>query len=161
MTEGLKKKLHTKNDHRGHVQHLITEFSRINQEDSLNLKKLEKSLEEKVKIFKNLDDELFELTTKDETETLANEIDKLCQFLDEINNILVKIESLILKIYVRNSSAHTNHTAVSSVSSNPSDSHAKLAKLTLDKFNGESISRQSFWDQYSVAIHINSLLCDL
>ena len=45
--------------------------------------------------------------------------------------------------------------------SNPNDSHAKLPKLTLDKFNGELLSWQSFWDEYSVAIHTNSSLSDI
>ena len=59
------------------------------------------------------------------------------------------------------SSVHTNSTTNSSVSSNPNDSHAKLPKLNLDKFNGELLSWQSFWDQYSVATHTNSSLSDI
>ena len=47
------------------------------------------------------------------------------------------------------------------MSSNLNDSHAKLSKLTLSKFNGEVLSWQSFWDQYSVAIHSNSSLSDI
>ena len=47
------------------------------------------------------------------------------------------------------------------MSSNPNDSHAKLPKLTLDKFNGEVLSWQSFWDQCSVAIHTNSSVRDI
>ena len=106
-----------------------------------------------MKILKNLDDEIIELIPEDEAETLTNEIDKSCQFPDEINDILVKIESIFSKSNVENSSFHTNNTASSSVSSNLNDSHAKLPKLTLSKFNGEVLSWQSFWDQYSVAIH--------
>ena len=51
MAEGLKKKLHIRNGHRGHVSRLITEFwDEQDKQDLLNLKMLEKSLEEKVKI---------------------------------------------------------------------------------------------------------------
>ena len=52
-----------------------------------NLKRLEKSLEEKVKILKNFDDKILELIPEDEAETLINETDRSCQFSDEINNI--------------------------------------------------------------------------
>ena len=134
MAEGLKKKLHIKNGHRGHVSRLITEFSRTDEYDLLNLKRLVKSLEEKVKILKNLDDEVLEVIPEEETETLTNEIDKSCQFSDEINDILVEIESIFSKRIVENSSVHTTSYFVLF---NPNDSHAKLPKLTLDKFNGE------------------------
>ena len=82
----------------------------------------------------------------------------MCQFSDEINDILRKIDSIFSKSNFENSSLHTNSATSSSVSSNPNDSHAKLSKLTLDKFNGEVLSWQSFRDQYSVANYTNSLL---
>ena len=98
MAESLKKKLHIRrNFHRDDLSRLITEFSRTDQEDLLNLKELGKSLEEKMKILKNLHDEKLELIPEDEAETLSNEIDKSRQFLDEINDILVKIKSVFSK----------------------------------------------------------------
>ena len=90
----MKKKLHIGNCHRGHVSRLITEFSRADEQDLLDLKRFEKSLEEKVKILKNLNDEVLELISEDEAETFTNEIDRSCQISDEINDILVKIESI-------------------------------------------------------------------
>ena len=89
---------------------------------------------------------------EDEAESLTNEIDKPCQFSDQISNILVKIKSIFLNSYVENSLVHTNSIAVSSVLSNQSDSHVKFPKLTLVKCNKEMLSWQSFWDQYYVAI---------
>ena len=47
-----------------------------------------------MEIFKNLDDRRLESISGDEAETLTNEIDKSCQFSDEINNILMKTESI-------------------------------------------------------------------
>ena len=79
MAEGLKKKLHIRNGHRGHVSRLITDFSSTNEQDLLNLKELQKSLEEKVKILKNLDDGILKLMPEDESENLTNEIDKSYQ----------------------------------------------------------------------------------
>ena len=111
-----------------------------------------------MKVLKNLDDEILELIPEDEAETLANETDKSCQFSNEIYDTLVKIESIFSKDNIENSTAHTNSTASSSVSFNPNDSQAKL---TLEKLNGELLSWQSFWDQYSVAIHTNSSLSDI
>ena len=79
MAEGLKKKLNTRSGHRGHVSRLITELSRTNKQDLLDLKRLEKLLEEKIKILKNLDDKIIlELIPEDEDETLTNEIDRSC-----------------------------------------------------------------------------------
>ena len=73
-----------------------------------------------------------------------NKRNRQIKLLDKINDILVKIESIFSKSYVENVSAHTNSTAVSSVSPSLDDSNAKLSKLTLDKFNGELLSWQSF-----------------
>ena len=73
----------------------------------------------------------------------------------------MKIESIFSKSNIENFSVHTNSKTSSSVSSNPNDSHAKLPKITPDKFKGELLSWQSFWDQYSVAIHTNSSLSDI
>ena len=70
MAESLKKKLHISNGHRGHVSPLIAELSRTEEQDLLNLKRLEKSLEEKTKILKNLNGEILELIPEDEVETL-------------------------------------------------------------------------------------------
>ena len=72
MAECLKKKLHIRNGHRCLVSGLITYFSRTDV---------------KLKVLKNLDDEILELIPEDEPETLTNEIDKSCQFSDEINDI--------------------------------------------------------------------------
>ena len=69
-----------------------------------------------MKILKNLDDEVLELMPEDEVETLTNEIDKSCQFSDEVNDMLVKIESIFSKNNVENSSVHTSSTTNSSVS---------------------------------------------
>ena len=50
-----------------------------------------------MKILKNLDDEVLELMPEDKVETLINEMDKSCQFSHEVNDILVKIESIFSK----------------------------------------------------------------
>ena len=68
--------MHVRSGHRGHVSRLIPEFSGTDEQDLLNLKRLEKSLEERVKILKNSDNEILELIPEDEVETLANKIDK-------------------------------------------------------------------------------------
>ena len=97
MAEGLNKKLHVRNGHRSHVLDLFAEFSGTNEEDLLNLKKLEKSLEEKVKILKNLDDEKREVIPDDEADTLTYQINISYQFSDKSNSILVKIEIIFSK----------------------------------------------------------------
>ena len=105
MAEVSKKKLHIRNAHRGYVWCLTTEFSRTDELEILNLKRLEKSLEEKVEILKNLDDEILELIAEDEAETLTNKIDKSCQFSEKINDILVK------SLFSKNNSVSSIHTS--------------------------------------------------
>ena len=73
----------------------------------------------------------------------------------------MKIESIFPKNNVENSSVHMSSTTNYFESSNPEDSHAKLPKLTLDKYNVEVLSWQSCWDQYSVAIHTNISLSEI
>ena len=81
MPDGVNKKLHIRTGdrghvsrlhYRGHVSRLITEFSRIDEQDLLNLKRLQKSLEEKVEVLKKLDGEILELIPEDEAETLTS-----------------------------------------------------------------------------------------
>ena len=72
MAEGVNKKLHIRTGRRGHVSRLITELSRIDEQDLLNLKRLQKSLEEKVEVLKKLDDEILELIPEDEAENLTS-----------------------------------------------------------------------------------------
>ena len=72
MAEGVNKKLHIRTGRRGHVSRLITELSRIDEQDLLNLKRLQKSLEEKVEVLKELDDEILELIPEDEAENLTS-----------------------------------------------------------------------------------------
>ena len=105
MAEVSKKKLHIRNAHRGYVWCLTTEFSRTDELEILNLKRLEKSLEEKVEILKYLDDEILELIAEDEAETLTNKIDKSCQFSEKINDILVK------SFFSKNNSVSSIHTS--------------------------------------------------
>ena len=73
----------------------------------------------------------------------------------------MKIESLFPRNNVENYSVHTSSTTNYFESPNPEDSHAKLPKLTLDKFNVEILPWQSCWDQYSLAIHTNSSLSEI
>ena len=68
-----------------------------------------------MEIFKNLDDRRLESISGDEAETLTNEIDKSCQFWDEINNILMKTESIFWQTNAENCSVRTNSSTVSSV----------------------------------------------
>ena len=89
---------------------------------------------------------ILELIPESKAETLTKEIGKSYQFSDECNNILVKIESIFCRSNVENSSVHTNSTTSSCVTSNPNDSHEKLPKLILNKFDVEVLSWQTFWE---------------
>lgn len=65
----------------------------------------------------------------------------------EIDNISVKIKHIFPKSNVENYFVHSNTTTVFSVTSCSNDSHAKLLKLTLDKFDWKLLSWQSVWGQ--------------
>ena len=62
------------NGHRIHVKGLMVEMSGLTQGDVLNLKKIEKSLNEKATVLKNFDNDILELIDEADVDTLLTEI---------------------------------------------------------------------------------------
>ena len=79
----LQKKVQIKNGHRIHVKRLKAEMSGLTQGDVVNLRKIEKSLNEKATVLKNFDNDILELieeagvlTEIQDSSNLSNEINE-------------------------------------------------------------------------------------
>ena len=89
---------------------------------------------------------------------IENDVIESAQYSDPIYPLIasanLKRESI--KIGSSTSSQHGSET-----SRNSSSSQCKLPKFELQSFNGDPLSWQGFWDQFSTAIHENSSLTDI
>ena len=85
----LPKKVQIRNGHRIHVKRLMVEMSGLTQGDVLNLKKIEKSLNEKATVLKNFDNDILELIDETDVDTLLTEIQYSSNLSDEINEPLI------------------------------------------------------------------------
>ena len=73
----------------------MTEMSSLNQCDVVNLKRIEKSLNEKVIVF---DNDILELIGKADADTLLTEIQDSSNLFNEINETLIKIEHMLINV---------------------------------------------------------------
>ena len=73
----------------------MAEMSGLTQGDVLNLKKIEKSLNEKATVLKNFDNDILELIDEADVDTLLTEIQDSSNLSDEINETLIKIEHML------------------------------------------------------------------
>ena len=76
----LQKKVQIRNGHRIHVKRLMAEMSGLTQGDVLNLKKIEKSLNEKATVLKNFDNDILELINEADVHTI-NRNSRLIKFI--------------------------------------------------------------------------------
>ena len=90
----LQKKVQIRNGHRIHVKRLMAEMSGLTQGYVLNLKRIEKSLNEKPTVLKNFDNDILELIDEADVDTLFTEIQDSSNLSDEINETLIKIEHM-------------------------------------------------------------------
>ena len=153
----LQKKVQIRNGHRIHVKRLMAEMSGLTQGDVLNLKKIEKSLNEKATVLKNFDNDILELIDEADVDTLLTEIQDSSNLSDEINETLIKIEHMLKSVEPTvSSSTLPGATPVST--NNVIEKYSRLPKLEIAKFEGDVLQWQGFWDQFSAAIDSNSQL---
>ena len=153
----LQKKVQIRNGHRIHVKRLMAEMSGLTQGDVLNLKKIEKSLNEKATVLKNFDNDILELIDEADVDTLLTEIQDSSNLSDEINETLIKIEHMLKSVETTvSSSTLPGATPVST--NNVIGKYSRLPKLEIAKFEGDVLQWQGFWDQFSAAIDSNSQL---
>ena len=139
----LQKKVQIRNGHRIHVKRLMAEMSSLTQGDVLNLKKIEKSLNEKATVLKNFDNDILELIDEADVDTLLTEIQDSSNLSDEINETLIKIEHMLKSVETTvSSSTLPGATPVST--NNVIGKYSRLPKLEIAKFEGDVLQWQGF-----------------
>lgn len=112
--------------------------------DSMEHTQLKFSLQEKLKVLKQLDGEILGLVDK---ETVANKIERSDGFKEEVYTMMVKIEG-----HTRASSCSMTTPPLSLVgggsisAGSERDATMKLPKLTMQPFKGDLTTWTMFWD---------------
>ena len=125
--------------------------------DYRQLAKIRLSLQEKVSVLKRLDTEVVDLVAEDE---VADEIDKADTYMEDVYDVMAKLEELFQKKDARPASADATHSPVTRgqpLLMTP----VKLPKLMIKPFKGELTAWTTFWDSYQVAVHANRSLSDI
>ena len=125
------------------------------------------SFHEKFNKIKELDDKILNLLKPEEKE---NELEEIIYRDDKIMFTIAKLDRNLNKIP---STVSLRAPSVSTTEPSASDIKVRLPKLEIKKFNGNILELQSFWDQFSSAIHnkenisnidkstyLKSFLCD-
>ena len=121
----------------------MAEMSGLTQGDVLNLKKIEKSLNEKATVLKNFDNDILELIDEADVDTLLTEIQDSSNLSDEINETLIKIEHMLKSVETTvSSSTLPGATPVST--NNVIGKYSRLPKLEIAKFEGDVLQWQGF-----------------
>ena len=153
----LQKKVQITNEHRIHFKRLMAKMSSLTQGDALNLKKIEKSLNEKATVLRNFGNDILELIDEADVDTLLTEIQDSSNLSDEINKTLIKIEHMLKGVkFTVTSSTFPRAKPIST--NNVIEKYSTLPKLEIVKFEGDVLQSQGFWDQFSAAIDSNSQL---
>ena len=109
------------------------------------------TLEKRVKILEQLDEEIFGLTKAEEINAA---IEEAGTFVEGITEILIRIDKTISLASNEHSKSKDEHpTIVVSQTSLPkTGSHAKLPKLVLRPFSGDPSEFHSFWDFFESSV---------
>lgn len=135
--------------HRSHLKKLIKEVnqpSTITEDRSNSLIKI---LEEKLTIFRTLNEEI--LSGIDEEETILIEIEESSHVSEDIQETisLLKRNLVLLKKETQSNQSENNLSCNSSFHNNLT----KLPKIQLKKFDGNILNWTSFWDTFKAVIH--------
>ena len=126
--------------------------------DYRQLAKTRLSLQEMVSVLKRLDAEVVDLVAEDE---VADEIDKADTYMEDVYDVMAKLEELFQKKDARPASADATHSPVTRGTTSAGDTKVKLPKLMIKPFEGELTAWTTFWDSYQVAVHANRSLSDI
>ena len=161
--------LRTANNTERQITDITDSFNPSNKTLVIQLTVLKNSHQEKFNKIKELDNEIINLLKPEESEKELEEIieDSFLLIFAKLDRALSKVPP-IESISTLSVKEHTNETRNSS-----KPVKVKLPGLVIKKFNGNILEWQSFWDQFSSAIHqkdsisdidkfnyLNSFLCD-
>ena len=153
------------------ITYITDSFEPNNETLVIQLTALKNNYQEKFNKIKELDNEIINLLKPEESEKELEEIipreDNFLLIFAKLDRALSKVPP-IESISTLSVKEHTNETRNSS-----KPVKVKLPELVIKKFNGNILEWQSFWDQFSLAIHqkdyisdidkcnyLNSFLCD-
>jgi len=120
------------------------------------LAKVRLGLQQKVSTLEQRDAEVVDLVKDDD---VVEEIERVDIYMEDIYDVIAKLEKLLQKGSTSAPSATTDHPTVSRGTS--SESKVKLPRLTMQQFKGELTTYTRFLDSYQVAIHNNRSLSDI
>ena len=156
------KSIRIRGGHRAYVSKIIESANEIlehfggSTSEREKLESFKVTLKDKKEVLKSIDETILEFT-KDED--ISNEIIEASDISESINRVCVKINNALNPVNnaASLSSSNTEFATISSPANTSTTTiKAKLPKLTLRKFSGDSKSWQSFWDSFEAAVHNNS-----
>ena len=153
------------------ITYITDSFEPNNETLVIQLTALKNNYQEKFNKIKELDNEIINLLKPEESE---KELEKIIPREDNFLLIFAKLDRVLSKVPPVESFSTLSvkeHNNEARNSSKPVK--VKLHELVIKKFNGNILEWQSFWDQFSLAIHqkdyisdidkcnyLNSFLCD-
>ena len=171
MTDEKTKLIRSRGAIKGHVTKVEKEIlgvldTQIQDNTLIQLTALKNSYSDKLKRVKILDDKIADLLIEDEA-AFTDEISSAMDFHEISYEIFAKIES-----YEQKALRGTNvkiegavPTRQSGETSSGSGVHltgkTKLPKLELQKFSGDPLKWQEFWDQFKTSIHSNETISEV
>jgi hypothetical protein len=124
----------------------------------IKLKQLNKSIEDRSEIIKQLDEEILEEFEEDEE--IMKEIEDAGKFTEQVNEILIRIGAIDTKEAAKIAPENSPNPSISPIKESGKIT-AKLPELILKKFAGEPTQWQSFYDGFRSAIHENVSLTSI
>ena len=96
-----------------------------------------------------------------EEDAVENELLKSLQEKDIFHIVWKKAELCLNKVFIETASSHTPALPSTSSSTKEGDLKVKLPKIELNKFSGQALKWQTFWDQFESAIYSKESLSDI
>ena len=158
MTD-LSHKKNVRGGHRASATKMVKKTEELLAQEDPNrsqLARIKLSLQEKLSILKELDAEVVDLVKDEE---IASEIEQADTYMEEIYDVIAKMEQLSLKMSTTAFAASTSGTPPNREHTN--ESKVRLPKLTIQPFKGELTTWTTFWDSFEVAIHNNRSLSNI
>ena len=91
-----------------------------------------------------------------EESELDNEIDEIAKYRDEVTLIRAKASEVLSRLREETKGDSDSEIRFQN-HSNRARPEVKLPKLVLPKFSGDVLQWQSFWDQFTAAVHLSDL----
>ena len=164
MTENeeLKQKKVVRGGHRAYATKILGQakglLQEYNVESEAKLLQHKVTLEKRVQILEQLDEEIFAVT---KAEDINAAIEEAGIFTEGITDVLLRIDKVILDHKSKTKEESPTASAVSEGSKLIAKTNAKLPKLILRPFGGDPSEFHSFSDSFKSSVHENSSLSDV